>query len=322
MDLRFSDEVALWFSAFTSGLLTTTGGTVQRASRLVLRSNIGWRIPVTPDGDGDVVITLPANRACSWLTGACARDGRRLAVAASVTVPGPAPDPAAPDITSAAAFTVQEGETAVGTLAATDADTAAADLVWTIPSGTAGGADAGKFTLGRAGVLTFAAAKDFEVPDDANTDGSYQVTVQVSDGGLTDTANMTVSLTNVNEAPTAVASPTFTAPDNLTADAALTFALRVTDTAGLYHEDAVTLSGAMPGSVPFAVGDRIKTVTLATADDAVIESASTVTLTLASGAGYMLGSPASPTSPSPTTTRRRSASRLPKMRSTRAPPPP
>ena len=293
VDLRFSDEVALWFSAFTSGLLTTTGGTVQRASRLVLRSNIGWRIPVTPDGDGDVVITLPANRACSWLTGACARDGRRLAVAASVTVPGPAPDPAAPDITSAAAFTVQEGETAVGTLAATDADTAAADLVWTIPSGTAGGADAGKFTLGRAGVLTFAAAKDFEVPDDANTDGSYQVTVQVSDGGLTDTANMTVSLTNVNEAPTAVASPTFTAPDNLTADAALTFALRVTDTAGLYHEDAVTLSGAMPGSVPFAVGDRIKTVTLATADDAVIESASTVTLTLASGAGYMLGSPAS-----------------------------
>ncbi len=390
VDLRFSEEVALWFSAFTSGLLTTTGGTVQRASRLVLRSNIGWRIPVTPDGDGDVVITLPANRACSWLTGACARDGRKLAVAASVTVPGPAPD-----ITSAAAFTVQEGETAVGTLAATDADTAAADLVWTIPSGTAGGADAGKFTLGRAGVLTFAAAKDFEDPDDANTDGSYQVTVQVSDGGLTDTTDLSVTLAKRNEAPTAdagadqpnveqgatvtlsgegsdpdagdaltyawtqtgggtvtlsdaaVASPTFTAPDNLTADAALTFALRVTDTAGLYHEDSatvtvegpeaaepettvasgtgsvtegatasftvsldaaatealsvaitasetgVTLSGAMPGSVAFAVGDRIKTVTLATADDAVIESASTVTLTLASGAGYTLGSPAS-----------------------------
>ena len=387
VDLRFSEEVALWYSAFTSGLLTTTGGTVQRASSLVLRSNIGWRIPVTPDGDGDVVITLPANRACSWLTGACAWDGRKLAVAASVTVPGPAPD-----ITSAAAFTVQEGETAVGTLAATDADTAAADLVWTIPSGTAGGADAGKFTLGRAGVLTFAAAKDFENPDDANTDGSYQVTVQVSDGGLTDTADLSVTLANRNEAPTAdagadqpnveqgdtvtlagegsdpdagdaltyawtqtgggtvtlsdaaVASPTFTAPDNLTADAALTFALRVTDTAGLYHEDSVTvtvegpppettvasgtgsvtegatasftvslnaaapealsvaitasetgvtLSGAMPGSVAFAVGDRIKTVTLATADDAVIESASTVTLTLASGAGYTLGSPAS-----------------------------
>ena len=340
VDLRFSDEVALWFSAFTSGLLTTTGGTVQRASRLVLRSNIGWRIPVTPDGDGDVVITLPANRACSWLTGACARDGRRLAVAASVTVPGPAPDPAAPDITSAAAFTVQEGETAVGTLAATDADTAAADLVWTIPSGTAGGADAGKFTLGRAGVLTFAAAKDFEVPDDANTDGSYQVTVQVSDGGLTDTANMTVSLTNVNEAPTAragadqpnveqgatvtlggegsdpdagdtltyawtqtgggtvtlsdaaVASPTFTAPDNLAADAALTFALRVTDTAGLYHEDSVTVTvegqeAAEPpeitGSTSFTVSEGSTAVATLSATDADTAAAD-LTWSIPSGA--------------------------------------
>ena len=289
VDLRFSEEVALWYSAFTSGLLTTTGGTVQRASRLVPRSNIGWRIPVTPDGDGDVVITLPANRACSWLTGACARDGRKLAVAASVTVPGPAPGPA-PDITSAAAFTVQEGETAVGTLAATDADTAAADLVWTIPSGTAGGADAGKFTLGRAGVLTFAAAKDYEAPDDVNTDGAYQVTVQVSDGASTDSGDLTVTLANVNEAPTAhagadqdnvvqgatvtlggtgtdpddgdaltyawtrtggpsatlsdtaVAGPTFTAPDDLTQDAELTFRLRVSDTGGLYDEDSVTVT--------------------------------------------------------------------------------
>ena len=202
VDLRFSDEVALWYSAFTSGLLTTTGGTVQRASRLVLRSNIGWRIPVTPDGDGEVVITLPANRPCSWLTGACARDGRKLAVAASVTVPGPAPSPA-PDITSAAAFTVQEGETAVGTLTATDADTQASGLSWSL----SGGADQAKFAITSAGALSFAGAKDYEVPDDANTDGAYQVTVQVSDGGHTDTADLTVTLTNVNEAPTADAGP-------------------------------------------------------------------------------------------------------------------
>ena len=309
VDLRFSEEVALWFSAFTSGLLTTTGGTVQRASRLVLRSNIGWRIPVTPDGDGDVVITLSANRACSWLTGACARDGRKLAVGASVTVPGPAPGPA-PDITSAAAFTVQEGETAVGTLTATDADTAAADLVWTIPSGTAGGADAGKFTLGRAGVLTFAAAKDFEDPDDANTDGSYQVTVQVSDGRLTDTADLSVTLTDRNEAPTAnagadqdnvaqgatvtlsgsgtdpdagdvlsyawtktagsavtlsdadKATASFAVPSGLTADATFTFKLKVTDKAGLYNEDtvSVTVAGSQTASPQITSGSSFTVV--------------------------------------------------------------
>ena len=305
VDLRFSEEVALWYSAFTSGLLTTTGGTVQRASRLVPRSNIGWRIPVTPDGDGDVVITLPANRACSWLTGACTWDGRKLAVAASVTVPGPAPD-----ITSAAAFTVQEGATAVGTLAATDADTAAADLVWTVPSGTAGGADAGKFTLGRAGVLTFTAAKDFEAPDDANTDGSYQVTVQVSDGRLTDTADLSVTLTDRNEAPTAnagadqdtvaqgatvtlsgsgtdpdagdvlsyawtktagsavtlsdadKATASFAVPSGLTADATFTFKLKVTDRAGLYNEDtvSVTVAGPTTGSPQITSGSSFTVV--------------------------------------------------------------
>ena len=338
VDLRFSDEVALWFSAFTSGLLTTTGGTVQRASRLVLRSNIGWRIPVTPDGDGDVVITLSANRACSWLTGACARDGRKLAVAASVTVPGPAPGPA-PDITSAAAFTVQEGETAVGTLAATDADTAAADLVWTIPSGTAGGADAGKFTLGRAGVLTFAAAKDFEDPDDANTDGSYQVTVQVSDGGLTDTADLSVTLTDRNEAPTAnagadqdnvaqgatvtlsgsgtdpdagdvlsyawtktagsavtlsdadKATASFAVPSGLTTDATFTFKLKVTDKAGLYNEDtvSVTVAGTSTASPQitsgssFAVVEGDTAVATLTATDEDTDTAD-LTWTLSGGA--------------------------------------
>ena len=54
-----------------------------------------------------------------------------------------------------------------------------------------------------AGVLSFAAAKDYETPDDAGADGVYEVTVQVSDGGRTDSADLTVTLTNVNEAPTA-----------------------------------------------------------------------------------------------------------------------
>ena len=72
----------------------------------------------------------------------------------------------------------------MGTLTATDADTAAAALTWSILSG----ADAGKLTLTPRGVLAFAAAKDYEAPDDTGTDGAYQLTVQVSDGGRTDTA--------------------------------------------------------------------------------------------------------------------------------------
>ncbi len=200
--LQFSEEVDLSYSAFTEGLVAVSGGTVGQASRLEPPSNIGWRFPVTPDGDGDVVITLPANRPCDVQPTVCTYDGRRLSASASITVVGPA-TVLRPEIVGASSFTVAEGTTAVATLTATDADTQTADLSWSIPSDAAGGADRDHFTLSSIGVLAFAATKDFEVPDDADQDGIYQVTVQVSDGERTDTADLTVTLTNVNEAPTA-----------------------------------------------------------------------------------------------------------------------
>ena len=200
--LQFSEEVDLSYSAFTAGLVAVSGGTVGQASRLAPPSNIGWRFPVTPDGDGDVVITLPANRPCDVQPTVCTYDGRRLSASASITVVGPA-SVLRPEIVGASSFTVAEGTTAVATLTATDADTQTADLSWSIPSDAAGGADRDHFTLSSIGMLAFAATKDFEVPDDADQDGIHQVTVQVSDGERTDTADLTVTLTNVNEAPTA-----------------------------------------------------------------------------------------------------------------------
>ena len=131
VDLRFSEEVVLSYRAFESGLLTTTGGSAGKARRLSPPSNIAWRFPVTPDGDGNVVVTLPGGRACDELTGPCTDGGGRLSRTASVTVPGPAAG-ASPEIVSADAFTVSEGGTAVGTLTATDEDTDAADLSWSL----------------------------------------------------------------------------------------------------------------------------------------------------------------------------------------------
>ena len=90
-----------------------------------------------------------------------------------------------PEITSETTFTVDEGTTAVEDLMAKDQDTAAADLAWS----KAGGADAGQFTLSADGELAFAAAPDYENPDDADGDNVYEVTVQVSDGDNTDTAD-------------------------------------------------------------------------------------------------------------------------------------
>ena len=117
---------------------------------------------------------------------------------------GPSPavvrvGPSAPEVVGPTSFTVVEGETAVGTLSATDTGTPASDLVWSI----SGGADSGHFALSASGVLTFAAAKDYEAPDDAGADGTYDLTAQVSDGAGDATADISVSLSNRNEAPTA-----------------------------------------------------------------------------------------------------------------------
>ena len=126
----------------------------------------------------------------------------------------------APEITSAATFTVDEGTTAVETLTAEDQDSAAADLEWS----KAGGADAGQFTLSSGGELTFTTAPDYENPDDADGDNVYAVTVQVSDGTHTDTEDVVVTVQNVEEAGTvslfpaqlrvrAVVRPTLSDPD-------------------------------------------------------------------------------------------------------------
>ena len=147
-----------------------------------------------------------AEEAAETVTVTAARGGSEIG-SATVTIrasdEAAVAEPAAPEISSASTFSVAEGTTAVATLAATDADTQASGLTWSL----SGGADQAKFALTTGGQLTFVAAKDYEVPDDANTDGAYQVTVQVSDGGRADTADLTVTLTNVNEAPTADAGP-------------------------------------------------------------------------------------------------------------------
>ena len=113
-------------------------------------------------------------------------------------------DDAAPVVTTASPIVVAENATAVATLSATDADTAAEDLSWSVPAGADGGADRAKFALTTAGVLTFKAAKDYESPDDTDTDGDYENTVRVTDGVNPVDAALVVRLSDVDDTgPTA-----------------------------------------------------------------------------------------------------------------------
>ncbi|WP_338416332.1 cadherin domain-containing protein, partial [uncultured Sphaerotilus sp.] len=126
--------------------------------------------------------------------------GGALAAGSHVTVALTAVDDA-PVITSlgggaSAAQSVAENTTAVATITATDVDDAPGVLRYSI----VGGADAARFTIDSAtGALAFAAAPDHEVPADAGADNVYDVTVQVSDGTLTDTQAISVTVTGVND---------------------------------------------------------------------------------------------------------------------------
>ena len=104
-------------------------------------------------------------------------------------------DDASPVITTASLILVVENETAVATLAAADADLPAEDLTWRIT----GGDDRNKFRLTADGVLTFAAAPDYEEPDDSDGDGDYEVAVQVTDGFNPVEAVFTVRLQDVDD---------------------------------------------------------------------------------------------------------------------------
>ena len=124
---------------------------------------------------------------------------------------------AVPTFTSAATFTVAENATAVGTVVATDTDTTDNVTGYTITAG----ADSSKFAITNAGVLTFAAAPDYDDPGDAlSTDpanaagnNEYIVVVTATSGTAarvrSATQTLTITVTNV-PAPGKPAAPTVT----------------------------------------------------------------------------------------------------------------
>ncbi|CAB4595968.1 unannotated protein [freshwater metagenome] len=114
----------------------------------------------------------------------------------------------APSITNSsssatASLSQAENITSVATYAAIDPD-AGAILRFTI-SGT----DAAVFSIDSVtGVIAFAINPDFEAPLDSDVNNTYIVIITVSDGALTDTQTVTVTITNANELPT-IGAPTF-----------------------------------------------------------------------------------------------------------------
>ena len=88
-ELRFSEEFGLSYKTLRDHAFTVTGGTVKKAQRLEQGSNIGWKITVRPNSDGDVTIVLPTTEDCDAQGAICTDDGRKLSSRLELTVSGP-----------------------------------------------------------------------------------------------------------------------------------------------------------------------------------------------------------------------------------------
>ena len=88
----------------------------------------------------------------------------------------------------------ENSDAVIGTYAATDAD--GDPITWSLS-----GNDANLFMITGGGVLSFRLPPDFETKRDNGGDNVYNVTVNAGDGTATDTRDVAVTVTDVNEVP-------------------------------------------------------------------------------------------------------------------------
>jgi hypothetical protein len=118
----------------------------------------------------------------------------------------------APTITSSNSTAVVENQTTAIDVNSNDPDGN------TVTYSITGGADASLFSINSStGLVTFNNAPNFEVPSDVGGNNIYDFQVTVRDsGGLSDVENISITVTNVNEAPTITSSSSVTVATNQT----------------------------------------------------------------------------------------------------------
>lgn len=120
----------------------------------------------------------------------------------------------APSFTSASSVSVAENSSGtIYTATATDPDGNA------ISYSIVGGPDRNLFQISSTGALSFLNSPDFEMPADSNGDNVYQVDIQASDGSLSATLSLSITVTNggsdafrVRRVASGFVEPLFVAP--------------------------------------------------------------------------------------------------------------
>ena len=188
------------------------------------------------------------------------------------------PNSASPTITSGATANFVENGTGVAyTATATDPD--AGNILGYSISGT----DAALFNINSiTGAVTFKTTPNFEAPSDSGANNVYNLNVTVSDGSLTATKAVAITVTNVNEVPTLTSGATASLAENGTgiaytvtatdpdAGATLTYSISGTD-AALFNINsstgAITFKTAPNFEVPSDSGaNNVYDLTVAASD--------------------------------------------------------
>ena len=179
-DIRFhlsAEPAGLSYRTVQNGLFDVTGGSIEKASRLVAGKNNGWSVRIDPSGLGDVRVRVNVTTACDTAPGVCTPDGRKLAGGLQVVIAGPA-------ALSVADAEVEEGADA--TLAFTVTLSKARFTATTVDYATGDGtATAGSDYTLTSGTLSFGpleTSKTISVPvlDDAHDEGPETLTLTLS----------------------------------------------------------------------------------------------------------------------------------------------
>ena len=206
-DIRFhltAEPASLSFRTVQNGLFAVTGGSIEKASRLVAGKNNGWTLSMAPSGLGDVTVRVNGTTACDTAPGVCTADGRKLPGGLTVSTAGPA-------VLSVADAEVEEGADA--TLAFTVTLSKARSATTTVNYATSdGSATAGADYTAQSGTLTFGrleTSKTVSVPvlDDDHDEGSETLTLtlsNVSDNVRLGEATATGTITNSDPLPRAL----------------------------------------------------------------------------------------------------------------------
>ena len=198
----------------------------------------------------------------------------------------------APVMTSASiASFAENGTGTVYTATATDVD-AGTTLVYTLA-----GTDGALFNINPStGSVTFKVAPNYEAPTDSGANNIYDITVTASDGSLTATKAVVITVTNVNEAPVMTSASTASFAENGTGtvytatatdvDSGTTLAYSVGGTdAALFNINAttgaVTFKTAPNYEVPTDSGaNNVYYITVAASDGVNISASQAITITV------------------------------------------